>query len=281
MTLHVLSAQTQQDCYVVDAGPFKLSHQAYPSPGYRIHQNSENARTNKEQSSSESPKNLECWCCIVDSRDYEISTSQSCAATSDDKSIHDALRGRRWRGQCSSLSRAPKLRNVAQGSRGFGMGSNIGRHQTLQSEDRLFSCQIRDTTAIQADPRPTNWVALGAKTPWPLPPIAMLTRGVFPSLGFGGLAGVDVRGGLNGRVVYVVTKALASSPSDLFSSLVLLTCVISYCSCTMTTDTTATPPSEQEKPTAVDVENVASTTLSNLPSLTLMRARVKRNDARL
>lgn len=62
------------------------------------------------------------------------------------------------------------------------MGSNIGRHQTLQSEDRLFSCQIRDTTAIQADPRPTNWVALGAKTPWPLPPIAMLTRGVFPCL---------------------------------------------------------------------------------------------------
>ncbi|KAH7210243.1 major facilitator superfamily domain-containing protein [Fusarium oxysporum] len=32
----------------------------------------------------------------------------------------------------------------------------------------------------------------------------------------------------------------------------------------MTTDTTATPPSEQEKPTAVDVENVASTTLSNV-----------------
>lgn len=30
-----------------------------------------------------------------------------------------------------------------------------------------------------------------------------------------------------------------------------------------TTDTTATPPSEQEKPAAVDIENVATTTLSN------------------
>jgi hypothetical protein len=131
MTLHVLSAQTQQYCYVVGAGPFKLSHQAYPLSRAQNPSELRNARTNKEQSVLHPPKTWSVSVALCqprkwgngiityhllnyasvlssDARDYEISTSQSALLPPMTSPYSRCFEGEAPVG--SSLNRTPKLR---------------------------------------------------------------------------------------------------------------------------------------------------------------------------